>query len=156
MKNVILTLLLLLLPLSLAAQYDLAISKVLNGRYRKNKHTTNVEITSERLLEYHLDYYHSLTATDDDEIMDAIAAAVMADEPLSIEKDFSTIGTKLYYGFFQMKDDLPSTSSHKPTVHRYIFFRDMRQSPDHPASTVTLIYMEGEATLDFLKRKFSR
>lgn len=156
MKNVILTLLLLLLPLSLAAQYDLAISKVLNGRYRKNKHTTNVEITSERLLEYHLDYYHSLTATDDDEIMDAIAAAVMADEPLAIEKDFSTIGARLYYGFFQMKDDLPCTSSTGPQVHRYIFFRDMRLAPEHPAPTVTLIYMEGDATLDFLKRKFSR
>lgn len=156
MKHLLLTLMLLLLPLSLAAQYDLAISKVLNGRYRKNKHTTNIEITSERLLEYHLDYYHSLTATDDEEIMDAISAAVMTDEPLAIEKDFSTIGTKLYYAFFQMEDDIPCTSSTRPMVHRYIFFRDMRQSPDHPASTVTLIYMEGDATLDFLKRKFSR
>lgn len=156
MKHFVLTLLLLLLPLSLAAQYDLSISKVLNGSYRKNRHTTNVEITRERLLEYHLDYYHSLTATDDAEIMDAIAAAVMADEPQAIEKDFSTIGAKLYYGFFQMKDDLPCTSSSGPPVHRYIFFRDMRQSPDHPAPTVTLIYMEGNATLDFLKRKFSR
>ena len=156
MKHTLLTLLLLLLPLSLAAQYNLAISKVLDGRYKKNRHTTNVEISRERLLSYQLDYYHSLTVTDDDEIMDAISAAVMADEPLAIEKDFSTIGTKLYYGFFQMKDDMPSTSSHKPTVHRYIFFRDMRQSPDHPASMVTLIYMEGDATLDFLKQKFSK
>lgn len=156
MKHILLTIMLLLLPLSLAAQYDLAISKVLNGRYRKNKHTTNVEITRERLVEYHLDYYHSLTATDDEEIMDAISAAVMADEPLAIEKDFSTIGAKLYYAFFQMKDDVPSTSSYRPVMHRYIFFRDMRQSPDHPAPTVTLIYMEGEATIDFLKRKFSR
>lgn len=156
MKHILLTLMLLLLPLSLAAQYDLAISKVLDGRYRKNKHTTNIEITSERLMEYHLDYYHSLTVNDENEIMDAIAAAVMADEPQAIEKDFSTIGAKLYYGFFQMKDNLPCTSSAGPLVHRYIFFRDMRLSPDDPAPTVTLIYMEGNATLDFLKRKFSR
>lgn len=156
MKKIGIILAFLLLPLSLAAQYDLNISKVLDGRYRKNRHTTNVEITHERLIEYQLDYYHSLTVTEDETIMDALAAAVMADEPHAIEKEFATIGERLYYGFFQMKDDLPCTSSTGLRVHRYIFFRDMRLSADAPAPTVTLIYMEGTATLDFLKRKFSK
>lgn len=155
-KNLFLTFLFLLLPLTLAAQYNLAVSKVLDGRYRKNRHTTDIEITSERLVAYHLDYYHSLTVTDDAAIMDALAAAVLADEPQAIEKEFSMVGDRLFYGFFQMKDEFPFTSSNHPLVHRYIFFRDMRLSPDAPSATVTLIYMEGVATLDFLKRKFSK
>lgn len=155
MKNLFLTFLFLLLPLSLAAQYNLNVSKVLDGRYRKNRHTTDIEITSERLGAYRLDYYHSLTVTDDAAIMDALAAAVLADEPQAIDKEFSLVGTQLFYGFFQMKDDIPFTSSVADYVHRYIFFRDMRLSPDDPSPQVTLIYMEGAATLDFLKRKFS-
>lgn len=153
MKNLTLILLLLLMPLTLAAQSDLAIAKVLDGRYQKNQHTTDVEITSNRLSAYHLDYYHSLTVTDDAAIMDAIAAAVLADEERAIDKEISTIGAQLYYAFMQMSDN---EETELYGVHRYIFFRDMRVSPTAPSPTVMLIYMEGPATLEYIKNKFKK
>lgn len=151
MRNLLLTLL-LLLPMTLAAQHDLAVGKVLDGRYKKNVHTTDVEISGERLSEYRLIYYHSLTVTDDTAIMDAIATAVMADEAKAINKEVSTIGARLYYGFFQMTDD----NSKLDGIHRYIFFRDMRVAKTGSQPMVSIIYMEGPASLNFLKSKFQK
>ena len=140
--------LLLALPTTLMAQQGLAIQKVLDGTYKKNPNTTDVEIFSNRLTEFNLTYYHSLTVTNDSLIMAAIAQAVMADEAAAVNKEVSYIGAKMYYGFLEMK-------RLNPGENRFIFYRDMRLAP-HDASkpVVMLIYMEGSASLNELKNKF--
>lgn len=146
----LLLLLLLLQPCLSLAQTDLSIGKVLDGRYKKNPHTTDVEIFSSRLVEYNLSYYHSLTIVEDSVIMDAVAQAVMADEATAINKEVSFVGSRMYYGFLQMRRE-------EPDANRYIFFRDMRVAPQGARKPmVMLIYMEGIATLNDLKKKINK
>ncbi|MBQ7237969.1 MAG: hypothetical protein IJS20_04175 [Bacteroidales bacterium] len=146
----LLLLLLLLQPCLLLAQTDLSIGKVLDGRYKKNPHTTDVEIFSSRLVEYNLSYYHSLTVVEDSVIMDAVSQAVMTDEATAINKEVSFVGSRMYYGFLQMRREVPGEN-------RYVFFRDMRVAPQGAQKPmVVLIFMEGAASLNDLKKKINK
>lgn len=140
--------LLMLLPIGAMAQTDLAVAKVLDGRYKQNAHTTDVEITSKRLADYRLNYYHCLTIESDTTLMNIVAEAFSIDQQKAIDKELSQVGTHIYYGFCMMYND--DSESH------YLFFKDMRYAPTHPAPTVTLIYMEGPATMQYLKKRFKK
>ena len=60
-------------------------------------------------------------------------------------KESGKVGGRLYYGFFC----IPGEKS----PFRYIFFKNKAlTSPENPE--ITLVYMEGEATLEELKRMF--
>lgn len=148
MKHWIIYLVLVLLPLPMLAQNDLAIGRVLDGRYKKNAHTTDVEISSKRLEDYQLVYYHSLTIEADTELMDIVSEAFRQDQAKAIDKELVQREGHIYYGFCLMNDD--------PADNHYVFFKDMRYAPDNCKSMLTLIYMEGPASMQFLKRRFQQ
>ena len=147
-RRFLIFLVLALLCGSASAQKHLAIGQVLDGRYRTHQATTDVEMTGDRLRKtYHLVYYHSLTVVDDEEVMNAIAQAFAADAANAVTRDLSHVGSNLYYGFYEYAAE--------EDLHRYAFFKDMRYAPgDGQQAQVTLIYMEGYATLRMLKQMF--
>lgn len=148
MKHIYLLLCILLLPLTLAAQRKLHIDDVLDGRYKKNANTTDIVIKGSQLAEFRLTYYHSLMVENDNAIMDAVASAFIADEEAAQDKELSHTGQRLYYGFYRLEYD--------GEINRYVFFKDQRYAPGAKSQCVTLIYMEGHASLSFLKKKFKQ
>ena len=141
-------LLLFLLALTANAQSDLAIGRVLDGRYRKNPSTSDITIQGERVKDFGLVLYHSLTVTDDEALMDEFLTAFLADQGKVEAKDLSYVGEHLYYGFFQYK------VTAKDLYNRYSFIKDMRYAPQGREPKLILIYMEGPASLQTLKSKF--
>lgn len=151
MRRRIITLLLFLsMALTAMAQSDLNIGRVLDGRYRKHPATSDVTITGARVKDYGLVLYHSLTVESDTLIMDEVLTAFLSDQDKTEAKDLSYVGAHLYYGFYQFKvtaDDM---------YHRYAFFKDMRYAPQAVEPKVIIIYMEGPASLQTLKKKFMK
>ena len=138
------------MPFFIQAQTsELSINRVLGGQYKKHPHTTDVEIMSPRLTQYHLTYYHSLVVEKDTALMNMMAETFMEDVPKAAEKELKMRGSHLIYGFLQ----LPIMTDGS---YRYVFFKDERffSSSDNP--TATIIYMEGPASLKYLKQKFGQ
>lgn len=150
-RNLLLTLL-LLLPMTLAAQQRLSVSELFSKRLRDNVHVTEVKISNqERLMSYRLQYYHSLVVTDDVTVMDEVAEAFGKDlEAYAIEQEVSRVGEQLYSAFCQLPDDKLTG------YHCYLFFKDMRLAATGSQPKVTLIYMVGQADIPFLRSKFFR
>ncbi len=147
-RRLTLLLCLLLLPLTMSAQRGLNIAGVLDGRYKKNPNTTDIVIKGSQLAEFHLSYYHSLTVENDATIMDAVVKAFVADEAEAQDKEVAHTGQRLYYGFYRLKFN--------GETNRFVFFKDHRFAPGEKRPCVTLIYMEGSASLSFLKMKFKK
>ena len=80
--------------------------------------------------------------------MNAVAKAFMDDEPQAQDKEMAHAGEHLYYGFYRLK--------YNGETNRYVFFKDCRYAPDKKRRQVTLIYMEGEASLNYLKKMFKK
>lgn len=148
MKHYILLLLAALcFPIALAAQ-ELRIVKVLDGRYRKNVHTTDVIYTGEHLSGMPISYYHSLTVEDDEQIMEAVARAVAADEKYALEKEITRVGQHIFFSFFRINNYGKGS--------RYIVFKDMRYASSGKKQQQTLIYMESTKNPEDVRKMFKK
>lgn len=148
MKHYILLLLAALcFPIALAAQ-ELRIDKVLDGRYRKNVHTTDVIYTGEHLSGMPISYYHSLTVEDDEQIMEAVARAVAADEKYALEKEITRVGQHIFFCFFRINNYGKGS--------RYIVFKDMRYASSGKKQQQTLIYMESTKNPEDVRKMFKK
>lgn len=145
--RIILLLLTLLLPLALSAQ-KLNIDKVLDGRYKKNPNTTDVVYRGQHLFNLPVDYYHSLTVVNDEQLMNVVVEAFLADEKMTADKEMTKVGQHLFFGFYRMK--------YNGETNRFILLKDMRYSPSAKKKQVTLIYMEGNCTIDQIKKMFKK
>lgn len=149
MKKLLCTILLILtLPAGSWAQKDLCIGKILGDDYKKNPAATEVEIMGERLQKYGLTYYHSLTVKNDTDLMEKIITAFKTDERKACDKEMTNIGGRLYSGLYRLTYD--------GYVNRFVFFKDMRLSPQKKPNAVIVIYMEGETSLKALQKKFKK
>jgi hypothetical protein len=130
----------------MAAQEGLNISDIMNGRYSKtDRNVKEVFIQGKKLKQYNLSLFHSLIVNDKKSDADIILSAVEADTGNAIEKEEGKIGGKLYYGFYV----LPKQNG----KYRYVFYRDESvKNPDN--NEVSLVYMEGNTSLEELKKMF--
>ena len=148
MKHYIfISLLMLAIQLTVAAQKNLSIGKVLDGHYKKNPAVTDVEIMGDRLREYGLSYYHSFTVKGDDNLMQEVIAAFTADESKAADKELTKVGGRLISGMYRLKYD--------GTTNRFLFFKDLRMT-NKKQNAVMVIYMEGDTSLKSLQRKFKK
>lgn len=148
MRHFIITLFLMLaIPLTAAAQKDLSIGRILDGRYKKNQAVTDIEVVGDRLREYGLTYYHSFTVKGDDKIIQEVIAAFIADEAKAADKELTKVGGKLISGMYRLKYD--------GNTNRFLFFKDMRRA-NQKQNVVMVIYMEGDTSLKSLQRKFKK
>ena len=144
---IFISLLMLAIPLTVAAQKNLSIGKILDGHYKKNPAVTDVEIMGDRLREYGLSYYHSFTVKGDDTLMQEVIAAFTADESKAADKELTKVGGRLISGMYRLKYD--------GTTNRFLFFKDLRMT-NKKQNAVMVIYMEGDTSLKSLQRKFKK
>lgn len=127
------------------AQEGLQIAQLFDGRYAHRKDAVEVLVKGRKLKPYQLALFRSLTLQADSAEQRFIERLVEADAAQATDKESGKVGGRLYYGFFC----IPGEKS----PFRYIFFKNKAlTSPENPE--ITLVYMEGEATLEELKRMF--
>ena len=104
-------------------------------------------IKGKELKKYHLTLFRSLTVTDAPAVSEEIEELVSRDALAAVDKEEGRVGKKLYYGFycFPPRDD----------NYRYLFYRNTLVAPgSKKKAEVTVVYMEGEVTLEELKQMF--
>ena len=129
------------------SQEDLYIAELFNGQYKRKDNAIEVIVKGNQLERYRLKVFRSLTVKNDPKDFERIEKLVLQDEKNAINKETGHIGQRLYYAFYC----LPSKKNH----YCYIFYRNssLRKVEDNE---LTLIYMEGNVTLDELKAMFKK
>lgn len=127
------------------AQGSLNVAKVFDGRFRDRKEATEVLLKGKEIKSYGLTLFRSLTRVLPDKEAQQVEAWVTADGASATDKETGRKGSRLYYGFYKLK---PSGGQ-----NRYIFYRNNALQPGK-SGKLTVIYMEGTATITELKRNF--
>lgn len=128
-----------------SAQDDLAVGRLFET-YNHRANVTEIVAKGKAVKPYRLTLFRSLTAADDPAIAKIMEQAVKADAAHSSDKEIGTQDGQIYYAFISMRKSDGSFA--------YIFYRNNLLRDDRKPET-TIVYMEGEATLDELKRMFS-
>lgn len=129
------------------SQEGLHIDELFNGQYKRKDNAIEVVVKGHWLERYRLKVFRSLTVKNDPKDFERIENLVLQDEKNAVSKETGHIGERLYYAFYC----LPSDKEH----YRYIFYRNssLRKVEDNE---LTLIYMEGNVTMDELKMMFKK
>ena len=144
MKQFIIIILTCLMATSTAvAQNGLNINQLFDGRFKKATGATEIIVTGSRANEIGLKVYHSLSVTNESQA-ELIESYVKKDGVQAVDKEVEYRNGQLYYGFYTMK----SVKGNK----RYIFFLNQNLARKSPKKVVTLIYMEGNATPEQIKK----
>lgn len=137
----------MLAVLPISAQKGMHVETLFDGRFKHDKRAVEVLIKGKELKKYHLTLFRSLTVTDAPALSDEIEALVVKDAETAVDKEVGKIGTQLYYGFYCFR---PQDES-----YRYLFYRNTSVVPDGGKKPeVTVVYMEGQVTLEELKQMF--
>lgn len=143
MKRMYLFLLAMFCLLSLQAQEGLQVCPFFNSK----ANVTEVQVKGKELKPFNLTLFRSLTLKSHSEEAIKMEHSVLKDAEKAIDKEEGRIGGRLYYGFYCLK---PTDKG----CYRYLFYRNQALRKENKQEEVTLVYMEGYATLDELKRMF--
>ena len=150
MKKHIITLLLSALALlPAAAQKGLAIDDLFGGHYRNRADVVEVLLRGKSLKGYGLTLFRSLVMPGVGHDGLRVEQKVCADVADAVEKEVGYKKGRLYYGFFRLKPQ------GKGAPHRFIFYRNNELRDDRKPE-LTLIYMEGTAGMEELRRTFAK
>lgn len=133
-----------LATLPVLAQSGLHINSLFDGRYKKDPHATELIVTGSGARDINLKVYHSLKLTQKSQ-QNLVESLVVKDGVKAEEKEVEYRSGQLYYGFYV----LPASKSGS---HRYIFYLNQNLAHNAPKNMVTLIYMEGKATPEEIKK----
>lgn len=128
------------------AQKGLSISDFFEKPFAK---ATMVHVEGSELTPYHLTLYRSVSFSDTYLVVDAMEKSVLTDARLAYSKEMGNQGKRLYYAFLA----LPPRDGHH--ANRYIFYRNASLR-EGGKDELTLVYMEGSATMDELKKLFKK
>jgi len=134
----------LLTYMAAMAQEGLNINRLFDGRFKKATGATEIIVTGHQAREIGLTVYHSLSVTDMGQA-ELIESLVAKDGARAIDKEVEYRNGQLYYGFYSMKKK-------KRENNRYIFYLNQNLARKSPKNTVTLIYMEGSANAEKIKK----
>ena len=129
------------------SQTGLQIAELFNGAYKRKDNAIEVVVKGSQLERYRLKVFRSLTIKNDPKDFERIEKLVEQDEKKAISKETGRIGERLYYAFYC----LPPEKEH----YRYIFYRNSSLRKTE-SNELTLIYMEGNVTMDELKKMFKK
>ena len=129
------------------SQTGLQIAELFNGQYKRKDNAIEVVVKGNQLERYKLKVFRSLTVKNDPKDFERIEKLVEQDEKNAISKETGRIGERLYYAFYCF----PSEKEH----YRYIFYRNSSLRKTE-SKELTLIYMEGNVTMDELKIMFKK
>lgn len=148
MKRMILILMLALGPFVGAWSQDgLHIASLFDGSYKRKDNAVEVIVKGEQLKPYDLRLFRSLTVKNDPKDFERIERLVEQDVRNAVSKETGRIGERLYYGFYCLPP--------KNGCYRYLFYRNSSLRKVE-ANELTLIYMEGNVTMDMLKKMFKK
>ena len=133
-----------LATLPVLAQSGLHINSLFDGRFKKNPYAAEYIVTGPAASDIDLEIYHSLKVTEKEQ-QDLIESLVTKDGATAIDKEVQLRNGKLYYGFYTL-------SKTKKGRNRYIFFLNQNLAKKSPKNMVTLIYMEGTASPEQIKK----
>ena len=129
------------------SQTGLQIAELFDGQYKRKDNAIEVVVKGNQLERYRLKVFRSLTIKNDPKDFERIEKLVEQDEKNAISKETGRIGERLYYAFYCF----PSEKEH----YRYIFYRNSSLRKTE-SNELTLIYMEGNVTMDELKKMFKK
>lgn len=142
----LLTALLLLLGTpSLHAQKGLEVNKLFEGHLFDKARCVETHVQGRRLAPYRLDLFRSLRLTPTAHELSAIEAYIRKDAALAEEKETELRHGRMVYALLQLPHSLVG---HR----RYVGFLKAGSQPDAP---ITIVYMEGRADMNELKKLFS-
>lgn len=149
MKRYILTLICLLTLLPAWAQQGLEIASLFGSKFPAHGFAKEVMLTGKHVKQYKLTLFRSITLDDAHADGALVETKVRADAAHAVEKEVGYKGSRLYYGFFR----LPPARKGGP--NRFIFYRNNALRKDRKP-TLTLVYMEGSARMEDLRRTFMK
>ena len=129
------------------SQTSLQIAELFNGSYKRKNNAIEVVVKGNQLKRYKLEVFRSLTIKNDPKDFERIEKLVEQDEKHAISKETGHIGERLYYAFYCF--------SPQKGRFRYIFYRNSSLRKTE-SNELTLIYMEGNVTMDELKVMFKK
>ena len=129
------------------SQTNLQIAELFNGSYKRKNNAIEVVVKGNQLERYKLEVFRSLTIKNDPKDFERIEKLVEQDEKHAISKETGHIGERLYYAFYCF--------SPQKGRFRYIFYRNSSLRKTE-SNELTLIYMEGNVTMDELKVMFKK
>ena len=147
-KRILILVLALPLNLALWAQKGLHVAQLFDGRYHNRKDATEVLMKGRQLGVYKLGLFRSLTLGPQSSNVSVIEPLVKADGRSAIDKELTMRGGRLAVAFYQ----LPSVGK----TRRYLYYSNAGAGSGPETAQINLIYMEGTATLDELKRSFKK
>ena len=144
MKRItIITLTCLLTVMAAMAQTGLNINRLFDGRSKKAAGATEIIVTGVQAREIGVTVYHSLSVTEKNQA-ELVEAMVVKDGAQAVDKEVEYRNGQLYYGFYTMKKGKRD--------NRYIFYLNQNLARKSPKNIVTLIYMEGFASQEEIKK----
>ena len=129
------------------SQEGLQIAELFNGQYKRKDNAIEVVVKGNQLERYKLEVFRSLTIKNDPKDFERIEKLVEQDEKHAISKETGHIGECLYYAFYCFPPEKER--------FRYIFSRNSSLRKTE-SNELTLIYMEGNVTMDELKDMFKK
>ena len=146
MKKIVVTLMaLLLLALSASAQRDLRCYPVFQGKIVPAYQMVVTEVRGSSMAAYKLDYYRGVSFQADEALARQVAALVESDADEAAVKETEKVGDLLTYALVQ------PASARK--MNRYLCYQARKVGEEWK---VTLLYLEGPATLDDLRNMFDK
>jgi len=142
-RTTIIILACMLTTMAAMAQTGLNINHLFDGRYKKAAGATEIIVTGSQAHEIGLTIYHSISVTEKAQA-EIIENLVVKDGAKAIDKEVEYRNGQLYYGFYTLPKYKRS--------NRYIFFLNQNLARKSPKNVVTLIYMEGEASAERIKK----
>jgi hypothetical protein len=129
------------------SQTGLQIAELFNGAYERKDNAIEVVVKGNQLERYKLEVFRSLTIKNDQKDFERIEKLVELDEKNAISKETGRIGERLYYAFYCFPP--------QKGRFRYVFYRNSSLRKTE-SNELTLIYMEGNVTMDELKMMFKK
>ena len=147
LQSLVLFVLLALASLPAFSQEGLSINGLFGGPYKNREDAVETYMKGKVLKVYRLTLFRSIKLTPVGNEALSIERRVRADTRGAVDKEVGTIGRRLYYGFYRLRPN--------GKANRYIFYRNnaLRKGV-HP--TLTVVYMEGSATIENLKSIFGK
>jgi len=146
MKKLIATLMaLMMLGFSAMAQRDLNCHPVFQGKVVPGEKMVVTEVRGSRLSAYKLDYYRGVSFQVEEALAHQVASLVEADADKADVKETEKVGPLLTYALVQ------PTSARK--TNRFLCYQ---ARPIGDQWKVTLLYLEGTATLEDLRKMFDK
>ena len=146
MKKLLLFLLALLLTSGAAfAQRGLNSNAIFRGRVIPSERMVRTEVRGSSMTTYKLDFYRSVRFQVDKKTALEVAALVKADAEAAISAETEMTGDLLTYALVQ--------PAQRGKVHRYLCYQ---ARPEGPAWIITILYLEGSATLEDLRSMFDK